>query len=234
MHVGQPEVSSSSQAPPSKPHRLSRRLLLRVELPTSPSSGRYSIVVSTARCGRADPCSIHGIDSFFFHSTALACHATWRGAAVACRGYERRGSGSPRRPDGCAGQLPAHVSTRLDQTPSAAGGVRGAISPPSARQQIPGAPSAESSTRRLPIGARLRGAKPGGATHAHTCRNCAGLHLPQANVCPVKREVCQSAKGWRSPPPERREHRAEAPPEEKTTESPVTEEGGGGREAAGG
>ena len=58
------------------------------------------------------------------------------------------------------------------------------------------------------------------------CRNCAGPHLSQTNVCPVKREVRQSAKGWRSPSPLRRERKAAAPPEEKTTESPVTEEGG--------
>ena len=57
------------------------------------------------------------------------------------------------------------------------------------------------------------------------CRNCAGPHLPQANVCPVKAEARQSAKGWRSTPPPRMERRAAAPPEEETTESPVTEEG---------
>ena len=60
-----------------------------------------------------------------------------------------------------------------------------------------------------------------------SCRNCAGPYLPQANLCPVKREVSQSAEGWRLPPPPRREHRAAAPPEEKTTESSVTEEVGG-------
>ena len=50
---------------------------------------------------------------------------------------------------------------------SAADAVHGATSPPSAQRQILGAPSAERSTRHPTIGAWSRGARPGGATHAH-------------------------------------------------------------------
>ena len=57
------------------------------------------------------------------------------------------------------------------------------------------------------------------------CRSCAGPHPSQANVCPVKKEARQLARGWRPPSPPRRE-RAVAPPEDKISGGPVTEEGG--------
>ena len=65
-----------------------------------------------------------------------------------------------------------------------------------------------------------------GRACAHTvarCRNCAGPHLSQANVCQVKREIRRPNREWRSPSRERREQ-ASAPSGE-TTEGPVTEEG---------
>ena len=52
--------------------------------------------------------------------------------------------------------------------------------------------------------------------------NCAGPHLSQANVCPVKKEARQLAKGWKSSSPPRRERRASTPPEDETPCGPVT------------
>ena len=57
------------------------------------------------------------------------------------------------------------------------------------------------------------------------CRNCSGPHLSQANVCPVKKETHQLAKGWRPPSPPHRERRASTPPDSETPGNPVTEEG---------
>ena len=72
----------------------------------------------------------------------------------------------------------------------------------------------------------MRGAERERAGRAPTrarCRNCAGPHLSQANLCQVKREIRRANREWRSPSRERGE-RASAPPGE-TTEGPVTEEG---------
>ena len=52
--------------------------------------------------------------------------------------------------------------------------------------------------------------------------NCAGPHLSQANVWPVKGGGHRLAKGWRSPSSPRRERRAPAPPEGETPGGPVT------------
>lgn len=106
----------------------------------------------------------------------------------------------------------------------AAGAAVGDTSSPAAPALPSGARSAKGTTASVPS----RGARLKRASRAHgvsKCRNCCGPHVAQANVCRVKKEARQLARGWRSPPQPRREQGAKPPPPspEAATEEEVDE-----------
>lgn len=61
------------------------------------------------------------------------------------------------------------------------------------------------------------------------CRNCRGPHRSRKNLCPVRREARQAARGWGSPAPPGREQKAKAPPPPEGATSRCPDNEGRGR-----